>query len=576
MTETVDVHQTGGVEMTDSAPEQWDAIVVGAGLGGLTSAAYLAAAGRRVLLLEQHDIAGGNSHVFRRRRAYEFDVGVHYVGDCGEDGIVPAILGGLGVRDRVRFLELDPDCFDKIELPGGVRVDVPADWAEYRARLRKALPEDAAGLDTFCDIIEAMGEEQRNTLLAPAGVTVPEIIASTPTTQAWGRKSLTELFDHCELSPGARTVLAAQSPNYGVGPDQATVSIHAIVTDHYIRGAYFPAGGGQMLAATLVEVLEANGGELRTRSLVSRIKVEDKKVRGVVLTDGTEYDAPLVVSNADYRRTVLDLVGPDHLGKSIIRNTENAQMGLPFVTLYVALDRKLEDRNEANVWWYDTDDIDAYYRSLAAGEQPDEVKFLFISFGSLKDPTNPHTCPPGHSNFQLMTLCPPTYAPWGVETGPADGTRYRRLEAYQAEKERFTEAMLTSAERVLGPFRDSIVHCELATPLTQERYTRSTGGTPFGLATWGRAGTKPDAGTSVEGLYMVGQSTRYGSGITGVMVGGIAAAAQILGRPLLNEVHNGAVVGDPSLLPARGEDWDPVVVSRGQARRTARGLARMG
>lgn len=576
MTTTTDLSETDEMDESNSAPEQWDAIVIGAGLGGLTPAAYLAAAGRRVLVLEQHDIAGGNSHVFRRRRKYEFDVGVHYIGDCGPDGVVPAILGGLGVRDRVEFLELDPDCFDKIQLPE-CSVDVPADWAEYRARLKKALPGDSAGLDTFCDVIEAMGEEQRSTMLAPAGITVPEIVAGTPTTQKWGRRSLTELFDHCELSPAARTVLAAQSPNYGVGPDQATVSIHAIVTDHYIRGAYFPAGGGQMLAATLVEVLEANGGELRTRSLVKRIKVEEKKVRGVVLDDGTEYDAPLVISNADYRRTVLEMVGPEHLGRSIIRNTENAEMGLPFVTLYVALDRELEaDRNEANVWWYDTDDIDAYYRSLAAGEQPQDVKFLFISFGSLKDKTNRHTCPPGHSNFQLMTLCPPSYAPWGVETGPADGTRYRRLEAYKAEKARFTEAMLDAAERVLGPFRDSIVHSELATPLTQERYTLSTGGTPFGLATWGRAGTRPDTGTSIEGLHMVGQSTRYGSGITGVMVGGLAAASGILGRALMNEVHNGTVIGDPSLLPERGADWDPVVVSRGKERRSARGLARMG
>ncbi|MEK8104488.1 FAD-dependent oxidoreductase [Micromonospora sp. M12] len=72
----------------------WDAIVVGAGLGGLVCAAYLAADGRQVLVTEQHDVVGGNSHVFRRRRAYEFDVGVHYLGDCGPDGVLPAILAG--------------------------------------------------------------------------------------------------------------------------------------------------------------------------------------------------------------------------------------------------------------------------------------------------------------------------------------------------------------------------------------------------------------------------------------------------------------------------------------------------
>ncbi|MGW4234852.1 FAD-dependent oxidoreductase, partial [Streptomyces sp. NPDC004980] len=82
----------------------WDAVVVGAGLGGLTTAAYLATAGRRVLVLEQFSVVGGNSHVFRRRRSYEFDVGVHYLGDCAPGGVIPSVLGGLGLRDRVEFL----------------------------------------------------------------------------------------------------------------------------------------------------------------------------------------------------------------------------------------------------------------------------------------------------------------------------------------------------------------------------------------------------------------------------------------------------------------------------------------
>lgn len=552
----------------------WDVIVIGAGLGGLTTAAYLAADGRRVLVVEQHDIAGGNSHVFRRRRKFEFDVGVHYLGDCGEDGIIPAILGGLGARDRVEFRELDPDCFDRVQLPGAT-VDVPADWSLYLERLCAALPDDRAGLTEFVGIIEAMGEEQRNTMLAPADVAVTDMVAATPTVQKWGKRPLAELFDHCGLSPSARTVLAAQSPNYGMGPAQATVSMHAIVTDHYIRGAYFPVGGGQMLAATLVEVLEANGGVLHTKGRVSKILVEDHAVRGVELADGATHHAPLVVSNADYRRTLLELVGAEYLSKATVRVTREAEMGLPFATLYVAVDKELAVP-EANIWWYDTDDIDDYYRRLAEGQQPQDVEFLFLSFGSKKDPASRHMCPPGHTNFQLMTLCPPTYAPWGFETGPADGVKYRRQAGYREEKARFTEAMLTAAERVLGPFRDSIVHQELATPLTQERYTLSTGGTPFGLARWGKSGARPNVRTGIAGLYVVGQSTRYGSGITGVMVGGLACASQIVDRALMHEVHNGAVVGDPALLPARPEGWDPLVVSRGTARRTARGLARVG
>jgi all-trans-retinol 13,14-reductase len=121
---------------------------------------------------------------------------------------------------------------------------------------------------------------------------------------------------------------------------------------------------------------------------------------------------------------------------------------------------------------------------------------------------------------------------------------------------------------------------EAATPLTHERYTLGTGGTPYGLSRWGPPGgrpdVRPDVATSVPGLYVVGQSTRFGSGIAGVAISGIMCAGQILGRPLLPQVYAGATLADPSLLPDRTDGWDPLAVSRGQGRRTARGLARIG
>ena len=79
--------------------EKWDAIVIGSGLGGLTTAAYLTTNGTRTLVLEQYDTAGGTSHVFRRENKWEFDVGVHYLGDCGPE-VSDAEWGRLGLAGR--------------------------------------------------------------------------------------------------------------------------------------------------------------------------------------------------------------------------------------------------------------------------------------------------------------------------------------------------------------------------------------------------------------------------------------------------------------------------------------------
>ncbi|MEV7905608.1 phytoene desaturase family protein [Streptomyces anulatus] len=544
-------------------PGDWDAIVIGSGMGGLTCAGYLAVTGHRVLVLEQAGVVGGNSHVFRRRSAYEFDAGVHYIGDCGPDGVLPAILRGLALEDRVTFRAMDPDGFDEVVLPG-LRMLVPTGWDRYLDRLTGVLPQDKEGLREFVEVCSSVGAEMRWALLSAAGAEPAEMMRRTATMMAWGRRTLHDLFEHCELSADARTALAAQALNYGIGPEEATVGMHASVMDHYLRGAAYPVGGGQMLSASLVEAITGHGGTVRVRQRVERVLVEDGRVYGVLLDSGEELRAPVVVSNADYPRTVLELVGEEHFAPPIVKRARTAVMGHPLVVLYVGLDRELPGTGP-NVWWHGGPIEDAF-RELADGRF-DSPQSVFISFASAKDPDTAAIRPPGHANFQVMALCPRPLDAWGAAAADPDGEGYRRDPAYLAEKERVTEAMLATAERALGPFRSHITHLELATPATQRRYTRSTGGSPFGLARWGGTGARPDTRTGVKGLYVVGQSTRYGSGITGAAVSGIACAGQITGRPLLPEVHGGAVLGDPRLLPGRGAGWDPLHACGGRAPR---------
>lgn len=547
---------------------EWDAIVVGAGFGGLVSAAYLAASGMRVLVVEQHDVAGGNGHVFRRRRAYEFDVGTHYLGDCGTDGILPAILNGLGAGDRVTFHPMDSDGYDRVVTPS-VTLDIPASWPRFYERLANAFPQEAEGIETFTRICAILAENDRNRLLnEPAA-------QGDPADLRWGHRTLGKLFDHCGLSQKVRTVLAAQLGNYGTLPQDTLAASHAGMVDSYMRGAYYPAGGGQMIVAALVESLEAQGGSLWTKTTVDRILVEDGKVKGVLLSDGREVRSRLVVSNADYRRTVLELCGgAASFPQPIVNRTSDATMRMPMASLYVVLDSEDVDRPNANIWWWRTEDLDSAFERFST-EGFDAVPFVFLSFSSVKDPVVGSACRPGQTNFQIMTACPPDNRLWGVDTETAQDKRYRRAPAYLAAKDRFGDVLLDMAEQAIGPFRRQIVHLEVATPLTQQRYTLSSGGTPYGLARWGKTGLRPDVTTPVDGLFLAGQNTRYGGGIVGAATSGMVCASAILGRPLLPEVSGGAVLANPSLLPHRAPDWDPLRVSRGMARQDARGLARI-
>jgi all-trans-retinol 13,14-reductase len=543
--------------------EEWDAIVVGSGLGGLTTAACLASAGKQVLVLERHDVAGGNSQVFRRHHGddwYEFDVGVHYIGECGDGGLFTNIFHGLGIEDRLRFRELDRDGFDTLSFPD-FTFRVPAGWDEYRHRLVEQFPVERAGVERCVDVLHAVADEARMMFGE-----------DRPTYDRWAFRPLSELFDECELSEQARAVLDHWSGLYAGPPARTAVAMHATIIGHYMTGAFYPEGGGQVLAARLVQVIEACGGEVRTLSPVERIVVDGGSATGVRLDSGEEIAAPIVVSNADYRRTIDHLVGHEHVAPGTAAWADGARMTLGLVCVYVVVDRLLDGPN-TNYFVFPDYRTDELYDELDAGHLPaGDVPFAYVALASRKDPRNPELCPPGHTNFQIMTLAPRGHEYWGVEDGPADGGSYRRNPTYRDRKRDITDRLIDAAERVLGPFRDDIVHVETATTLTHERYTHSTGGTSYGYEhSPDQVGDhRPRYRTEIDGLWVVGANTVSGHGIAGAMSGGVFCASDILGRPLIVEMYLGQRLVDPERIPPDPPDFDPLELCRGERLRAKR------
>lgn len=543
--------------------EQWDAVVVGSGPGGLTTAACLASAGKKVLVLERHDVAGGNLQVFRRHHGdewYEFDVGVHYMGECGPGGLFPTIFRALGVGDRMTFRPLDPDCFDTLNFPD-FTFRVPASWDEFEKRLVDQFPGEKAGVERCIRTLRTVAEETRNIFGG-----------ERPTYDLWAQRPLGDLFAECELSQQAQAVIDYTSGLYAGAPKETVTALHANVFNHYMNGAFYPEGGGQMIPARLVQVIEALGGEVRTLAPVDHILVEGGKVTGVKLEDGTEIHSSLVVSNADYARTVDHLVGREHFSPGTVAWVDKATMALGMVSVYIVVDKVLEGPN-TNYYVFPDYRTDGLYAELDAGDFPDDrVPFAFIAMASRKDPDNPELCPPGHTNFQVMTLAPRGHEYWGVHTGPAEGGRYRLNETYREKKHALTERLVDVAESVFGPLRDNIVHLETATSLSQERYIHSTGGTSYGYkhSPEQSGENRPDHRTEIDGLWVVGANTVSGHGIAGGMVGGVSCAGGILERPLIVEMFMGQQLVDPAVVPPDPDGFDPLEYSRGAKLRAKR------
>jgi all-trans-retinol 13,14-reductase len=550
--------------MTSQQLGPWDAVVIGSGLGGLSCAAYLCAAGKRTLVLEAHYVAGGNSQVFRRGgrgKHYEFDVGIHYIGECGKEGSITRILRGCGLEDRIRFRPLDPDGYTTLVFPD-LTFRVPAGWDKYRARLLETFPAEAEPLGKVLDIFEEITGTFRQ--LSSSDRLSAEIFASAQTFMTWGLRPVTDLFREYGLSERAQAVLLGEQGDYAVPPSRTAVALAAGLTDHYMRGAFYPEGGGHAMAARLVEAIRAYGGAVRTKAAVERVRVEQGRVVGVTLADGEEINAPVVVSNADLKRTVTRLVGEEHFSADTVERVRAFRMSLPLFVVYlgVGIDYVAEGRPNSNLMAWGSYDIERIYAQLEAGQMPDE-DFVYITIASLKDPTNRRLAPPGHSNVQVMTLVPRDYGMFHVDPDGAESWSYHRDAEYKQRKEALTQRLLAAAERFLPDLRAHIDWQEAATPATLERYTHATSGTSYGieLAFDQMGPLRLGPATEIGGLYLCGASAPAGHGIGGVLRGGVAAASAILGRDLMREVVKGDILGDPDRLPPVTSDWDPWRVS---------------
>jgi phytoene dehydrogenase-like protein len=552
--------------MSVDAGADYDVIVIGSGLGGLTSAAYLAVNGKRTLVLEQYDVVGGCSHVFRRKNQFEFDVGLHYVSDCVDDGVTATILRGLGLQHDIEWLPLDPDGVDTLVFPNaGFEVRMPRGWDEYVERIVDQFPREAEGIRKCTGIMRRIAAD-----VDPWGVPLSagallKIGLRAPLIARWGLSTLESLYDHCHLGPGPRAVLAAQSGGYCAPPSRAGAVMHSVFLDQYVRaGMFYPRGGGQALPAGLVDVIHRHGGSVRTRARVEEILVHRGAVCGVRLADGDVISAPQVVSNADLKRTYLELLSPEQLKNSTLRRIKRQRMALPIVSVYLGLDVDLTETRPNTNWWVNpTLDIEEQYGDCYAGRRPNHLA-TFVTAASLKDPTNPHIAPPGHTSLEIMTPAPPHYEFWGVEQGPAAGERYKRNAAYRETKEELAARLIEETTEIIPEIAGHIVWQEASTPITQERYTRSTGGSCYGLElAVDQLGPtrRPGPKTEIDGLFIAGASTIWCHGIVGTMLGGVGTAGAVLGRDLHGDLRDGKVFAEP---PARQlpPDHDPLEACR--------------
>ena len=499
----------------------WDAIVIGSGMGGMTTAAALSRLDHKVLLLEQAQTIGGLTHTFSRD-GFTWDVGLHYCGLFGHDQFAGRILDWLS-GSTIEFRSVGT-VYDVLHFPDGLDLSVGRPADAYKMELKDRFPEHAAEIDTYFEALLAAEEAMRMVSTERA---TPEPFLSAHNwwnrkkIQRWCGRTTHEVIEDIVSDPQLAAVLSAQWGTYGGKPTEASFAVHALVMGHYLEGAGYPVGGASAIAAGLVPVIEAAGGSARAATPVSAILIENGKAVGVRTSSGEEFSAPVIVSAVGASGTIRHLLPKDLRQQEWRREIETFKPSMCHFEIFLGFEGDIarHGATRANHWFYESWTTNDVIWS-PAGDEP--IPWMFISFPSLKDPAHD----PGPSNRHTGEAF--VWADWSDVAEFAAGGADTRADEWRSLKQHVEKRLMAFFATKFPALEQLIVHCELGTPLATASFSGHEKGGFYGIETTPRRLLSDafNARTPVPGLFLSGQDVAT-PGIAGALLGGMLGAAAI-------------------------------------------------
>jgi len=474
--------------------ESADVIIIGAGVGGLTAAAYLARAGRKVIVIEQDNHVGGTAHVFKRD-GFTFPTGPQSI---TMPGYIANSLCELGVERRLSFTR---DHFQVLRGSMDIMISQPLD--HVAEQLLENFPEERKGIHFVIKILEevitALDVLKPYDLIEQAPGCITDINACA-VLERWGSVPSRDIFDQHLKARSLKDLLGSQ----GTSETEMSVVLLAQMWRFMSRvGIWYVKGGIDTVSVLLAQRVRFFRGEIRFGNRVERILVQDGAVTGVELAGGTIIKAPFVISDADYLETMIELLPPDAIPINEREKVSGMHLTSSAFTVFLGVKRELVDISAFRG--------DHLFVKLKEGMPvPWEMKksvpedFLqdeiWLSWWSRHDQV---LAPPGCEALIIKVRAPfEFFAPF------SGGGRGRHQEQYYSLKEELADALVAAAENILPGLSNAVVVREVATPLTYKYWGHRSEGSLAGWSWSSVEQPKPWArslvATKVPGLLMVG------------------------------------------------------------------------
>jgi len=505
-------------------PGPYDVIVIGSGMGGMTTAAMLAKLGKRVLVLEQHYVPGGFTHTFSRKH-YEWDVGVHAVGEVTEASMTGRLLKNL-TDDRLKWSSLG-SVYEQFHFPDGFRIDYPDNPQQYRENFCEAFPNEVKAIDEYLGMVRDIARSMKGYYMARiapkswAGLAEGLMARKA---NAYLGLSTEKVVQSMTTDEKLRSLFCAQWGYYGSPPSRSSFAIQALVVKHFLYGGYYPVGGSGEIAKQLLQTVADAGGWTRIRADVDEIMLDKNKAIGVRLKSGEEITAKKVVSAVGIQSTIERLLPNEHAQKPWAQSITELGKSPAHVCLYVGFkgDIRKAGCSGANKWFYKTWDMETDIWPINNPDKIEDAQVLYCSFPSLKDPQHDPGPDVRHTGEVV------TFVPW-EDFLPWIDTRWKkRGDDYDALKKRMEEKLLDQFLRCIPELRGMVDYVELSTPLSTDNFVRPMHGGIYGIEPTPQRFGNPwlRARPPIKNLHFSGSEV-CSVGVIGAMMGGVLGAASV-------------------------------------------------
>ena len=471
--------------------KKYDVVIIGAGIGGLVCGCYLAKAGLKVLICEQHSIPGGYCTSFKRK-GFIFDAGVHSLGSLRKNGMLYTILSDLKLLGKIQFITTK--MIDRIITPT-TKFYISRNKNHTKKVLIKQFPGEKDGINKFFDFID--------------GGDLLYTISKTK------KINFKDLLDRYLINEDLKTVLSIPLTNIGLPASKASALVAVFLYREFIfDGGYYPRGGIQQLPNLLCSSFIALGGNIKFSSKVVKIITRYNKVDGVKLVNNQIIKANFIVSNIDARLTFHKLLGGSTQESRQIRKLTES---LSAFVVYIGLKRKINDiPRHFNTWYLARGNFEDCFKFNKNLHGLSNFDYILCTFPSLVDAS---LAPNGKDSVRLFALA-----------------KYANKKTWDKYKHIFSDRLIKAASAVIPDLKELIEYVEIATPCTFEGYTSNRHGALFG---WAAQKGQIDPNllpqqTSITNLYLAGHWVMNGIGQSGIPV--VALSGKNAARRIIREI----------------------------------------